>query len=128
MKIIIQGSAIHDIPSFYEEINRVFMADENRNIGNSLDALNDLLYGGFGVLNGKEKVTLLWLDLEKSRQALGYEVTKAYYEQKLKPDSVFNKNLFQKKLTELENGTGETYFDTVLDIISEHPNIDLLAG
>lgn len=124
-QIIINGHFIHDIASFYEEINRVFMTNENWKLGNSLDAFNDLLYGGFGAIKNNETVDLIWLDMEKSRQALGYETTRAYYEDKLKPDSSFNKILFQEKLNALESGTGETYFDVLMEIISEHPNITL---
>jgi len=127
MQIIINGSAIHDIKSFYDEVNRVFMADEDWKIGQSLDAFSDLLYGGFGALKGKEPVDLIWLEIEKSRQALGYEATKAYYEEKQKPDSPFNKSLFQGKLVALKNGYGETYFDILIEIIAEHPNIRLVV-
>ena len=127
-QITIDGAAIHDIASFYEEINRVFMSDEDWKIGQSLDAFSDLLYGGFGALKGSEPVDLIWLDLEKSRDALGYQATKVYYEEKLKPDSPFNKSLFQEKLTALENGVGETYFDILIGIIAEHGNIQLIVG
>ena len=101
------------------------MSEENWEIGNSLDAFSDLLYGGFGAIKSNEPVDLIWLDMERSRNVLGYEATKNYYEDKLKPGSVFNKKLFQQKLNELESGTGETYFDIILSIISEHANIEL---
>ncbi|KAA0992696.1 ribonuclease inhibitor [Dyadobacter aurulentus] len=124
-EIIIDGNAIHDIGSFYDEINRVFMAGENWTIGNSLDALNDLFYGGYGVLKNTEYASVLWYSIEKSRSVLGYETTKAYYLEKLKPGSPFNKNVFTEKLSDLESGTGETYFDIIISIIAAHPNISL---
>ena len=126
-EIILNGKAVRDIDSFYEEVNRVFMSDEDWEIGNSLDALNDLLYGGFGAIKGNEPVKLIWEDIDVSKSSLGYETTRAYYEQKLKPDSIFNKTLFREKLKVLEEGTGETYFDIIMTIISEHPNIELHA-
>jgi len=126
-EIILNGKAVSDIDSFYEEVNRVFMSDEDWEIGNSLDALNDLLYGGFGAIKGNEPVKLIWEDIDVSKSSLGYETTKAYYEQKLKPDSIFNKTLFREKLKVLEEGTGETYFDIIMTIISEHTNIELHA-
>jgi len=104
------------------------MSDEDWKIGQSLDAFSDLLYGGFGTIKSKEPVALIWLDQLKSREALGYKATKAYYEDKLKPDSPFNKSLFREKLAALENGTGETYFDILIEIITEHANIQLIAG
>lgn len=42
--IEIDGTTIHGIPSLYAELNRVFMPDEEWTLGESLDALDDLLY------------------------------------------------------------------------------------
>lgn len=124
-QIIINGDLISDIPSFYREINRVFMSGENWQLGNSLDAFNDLLYGGFGAIKSNEPVKLVWKNMEKSRQALGYAATKQYYEEKLLPGAPFNKEHFLEKLAALDNGTGPTYFDILMEIIAEHPNIVL---
>jgi len=125
-RIIIDGSSIKDIETFYDEINRVLMSDEDWKLSCSLDAFSDLLYGGFGAIKNKEQIELIWINSEKSRDALGRQVTKIYYEEKLKPDSPFNKKMFQEKLAALENGTGETYFDIILSIIAEHQNIELV--
>ncbi|MGO4291063.1 barstar family protein [Chitinophaga sp. RAB17] len=124
-QIVIDGNLINDIPSFYGELNRVFMTGEDWTLGNSLDAFNDLLYGGFGAIESNEPVTLVWKQMEKSRLALGYEVTKQYYEEKLLPDSPFDKEHFREKLDALNKGEGQTYFDILLEIIAEHPNITL---
>ncbi|HTN38635.1 MAG TPA: hypothetical protein VL053_16255 [Arachidicoccus sp.] len=124
-EIIIDGSAIIDIPSFYDEINRVLMQREDWKLAQSLDGFNDLLYGGFGILNSLEDVDLIWKDIAASRAALGYETTKAYYLQKLVPGTPFDKKLFRNKLEALEAGAGQTYFDIILEIIAAHPNIRL---
>ncbi|MBS0030374.1 barstar family protein [Chitinophaga sp. 22321] len=124
-QIVIDGNRINDIASFYQEINRVFMSGENWKIGDSLDAFNDLLYGGFGVISSNEPVKLVWKNIERSRQVLGYDVTKHYYEQKLSPESPFNKAHFREKLEALNKGTGQTYFDILMEIIADHPNIHL---
>lgn len=126
-QIVIDGNLISDIPSFYGELNRVFMTGEDWTLGNSLDAFNDLLYGGFGAIESNEPVTLVWKQMEKSRLALGYEATKQYYEEKLLPDSPFDKDHFREKLDALNKGEGQTYFDILLNIIAEHPNITLEA-
>jgi hypothetical protein len=52
----LDGRRITGIPSFYDEVNRVFMADESWTLGPSLDALDDLLYGGYGALHGADRV------------------------------------------------------------------------
>jgi len=125
--LIITGSNIYDITSFYSEINRVFMHNENWKIGESLDAFDDLLYGGFGAINNSQTVKIIWTDIALSRKALGYETTKTYYLNKLQPGSPFNKQHFTAKLKELEAGGGETYFDVVIKILSEHSNIILVT-
>jgi RNAse (barnase) inhibitor barstar len=126
MEITIQGGDITDIASFYKEVNRVFMQDESWKIGQSLDAFHDLLYGGFGLMHGHAAIRIMWKDIEKSKQALGFEPTKHYYLKKLEQDSPFNKNYFSKKLKELEEGNGPTYFDIIIEILSEHEKIILI--
>lgn len=125
--VTLNGANIHDIPSFYDEVNAVFMANEAWQLGNSLDAFNDLLYGGFGALLGQDTVQLVWLDMEKSKAALGYDVTRQYYLNKITQPEHFNVAFFQRQLDALENGNGQTYFDILLEIIADHPNITLLV-
>ncbi|MGF7216536.1 RNAse (barnase) inhibitor barstar [Spirosoma lacussanchae] len=126
-QIEIEGNAINDIASFYEEINRVFVGVESWQIGQSLDAFDDLLYGGYGALQGAESVELVWYHMDHSRNALGYHTTRAYYLEKLQPGSPYNKKLFKEKLEALEKGTGKTYFDTVMAILAEHPSIRVIS-
>jgi RNAse (barnase) inhibitor barstar len=125
-KITIYGRNINDITSFYAEVNRVFMQTENWEIGESLDAFNDLLYGGFGAISGNEPVELIWTDAAISADSLGYLTTKAYYKNKLHPGSPFNKEHFNDKLKELESGNSQTYFDILVEIISGRSNITLI--
>jgi RNAse (barnase) inhibitor barstar len=126
--IIITGKNIVDITSFYQEVNSVFMCGENWKIGESLDAFNDLLYGGFGMINSDGNFEIIWNDIELSKAALGYEATRLYYLDKLKPESPYNKQYFQKKLDELDSGAGKTYFDIIMEILYDHPNIKLIEN
>lgn len=126
--LTIAGGSITSIPSFYAEINRVFMADEDWALGESLDALNDVLHGGFGAIAGREAVTLVWRDVDASRSALGLETTRAFLRAKLEQPGVFNVELIGRQLDALERGMGKTYFDTVLEIIADHPNITLVPA
>lgn len=123
--LVIEGHAINDIASFYDEINRVFMADEDWKLGHSLDALNDMLYGGFGALNSDEAVTLVWQNADKSRSSLGFDATRAFYRNKLRHPETYNINSTSQSLAELERGKGETFFEIVLQIIADHPNVEL---
>lgn len=121
----IEGSAITDIASFYDELNRLFMQPEDWRLGPSLDALDDLLYGGFGALRGASDARVVWRDAEVSRRALGQDTTIAYYEDKLRHPDAFNAALFREKLAAVKDGTGRTYFDIVLDVFAGHPEIEL---
>jgi RNAse (barnase) inhibitor barstar len=126
--LFISGAAIHDIPSFYDEINRVFMAGEDWTLGHSLDALDDLLYGGYGAIAGRQAVTLVWQDIAASRAALGVEATRALLRGKLDRPDIYNVAAIGRQLADLDAGTGKTFFDIVLDIVADHPNIALVAA
>lgn len=125
-KIIIEGKNITNIETFYDEVNRVFMLNENWKIAQSLDAFNDLLYGGFGEINGKENIRLIWKNIEENQKSLGVQTTLEFYQNKLKSPEIFNQNFVINKINELENGLGLTFFEIVLEIIADHPNIILI--
>lgn len=124
--LVIDGAAVRGIPSFYDELNRVFMADEDWSLGQSLDALDDLLYGGFGALHGVGPVRVVWHRHAASREALGRGATADHLRAKIARPDVFDAERFARQLTELEAGTGPTYFDIVVGIFAEHPEIDLV--
>lgn len=125
--IVIDGNNIGDIASFYDEINRVFMADEDWRLGHSLDGFNDMLYGGYGALEGDDDVTLVWQNMEKARASLGFDATREFYRNKLRHPETFNVDHASKSLAELESGNGASFFEIVLEIIADHPNIELVA-
>lgn len=124
----LHGSRINDIASFYDEINRLFMAQEDWRLGPSLDALDDLLYGGYGALSGVDRAVLVWTDMEASRAALGLAATRRHYLGKLEQPEIYNAARIRADLAQLEAGTGPTYFDQILEVIAGHPNIELQAG
>ncbi len=124
LTLTLNGAAITGIPSFYAELNRVFMADEDWRLGESLDALNDLLYGGYGALHGADTATIIWTDFEQSREALGLAATRAWLQAKIASPH-FNTDLFTRELAALEAGAGQTYLDRILEVFVDHPNITL---
>ncbi|AZB22939.1 ribonuclease inhibitor [Kaistella haifensis] len=125
-KIIIEGKNINNIEAFYEEVNRVFMLNENWKIAQSLDAFNDMLYGSFGEIKGKEKIQLIWKDIEQNQKSLGFQTTLEFYQNKLKYPEIFNRKFVLSKIDELHNGVGPTFFEIVLEILSNHDNIILI--
>lgn len=126
--LVLEGRAVHDIPSFYAEINRLFMADEGWQLGHSLDALDDMLYGGYGVLAGHAGATLIWKDIEHSRNALGVETTRAWLQAKLDGNDRFNRTLIAGQLQALEAGKGQSYFEIIMEIFSAHPQLMFVRG
>ena len=125
-KIIIEGKNINNIETFYEEVNRVFMSQENWKIAQSLDAFNDMLYGSFGEIKGKEKIQLIWKDMEQNQKSLGFQTTLEFYQNKLKSPEIFNHKFVLSKINELHNDVGFTFFEIVLEIIANHDNIMLI--
>ena len=125
-KIIIEGKNINNIETFYEEVNRVFMLHENWKIAQSLDAFSDMLYGSFGEIKGKEKIQLIWKDMEQNQKSLGFQTTLEFYQNKLKSPEIFNHKFVLSKIDELHNGVGLTFFEIILEIITDHENIILI--
>ena len=104
------------------------MSQENWKIAQSLDAFNDLLYGSFGEIKGKEKIQLIWKDIEQNQKSLGFKTTLEFYQNKLKSPEIFNSKFILTKIDELQNGVGFTFFEIVLEIISDHDNIILIKN
>jgi hypothetical protein len=123
--ITIEGEQISGIASFYEQINALFMASEDWRLGPSLDALDDMLYGGYGALNGVEGATNIWKNSDQARQALGLEATRQHYLAKLEHPEIFDLSVIRRDLDALECDTGPTYFDIIVKVFAGHPNIAL---
>jgi RNAse (barnase) inhibitor barstar len=122
--IEIAGDRIRDIPTLYVELDRALMRGLDWRLGESLDALNDVLYGGFGTIEGDEAVTLVWRDFAASAAALGVETTREWLRRRL-GDERYAQDRLVADLAALDAGTGMTYLDRVVEVIESHPNIAL---
>lgn len=128
LELTIDGNRFNDILGFYAEINRVFMAGEDWQLGASLDALDDLLYGGYGAMKHAERIVLHWIAMDKSRADLGLDTTRRWLQEKLETGQ-FNGETIRAQLDALERGEGQTYFDIVMEILEAHKRrVDLVAG
>lgn len=114
---VIDGGHFSDLEGFYQEINQLFMSDEDWQIG-TLDGFDDILYGYKG--------EIIWKDSEKSKQDLGFDLTKEFYDNKIRIGKPFNVKLIQQKLDDLMNGKGQTLFEILVEIIESHKNIELI--
>ncbi|WP_256728744.1 barstar family protein [Microbacterium oleivorans] len=122
----LDGRRIRDIPSLYAELDRVLMPDEPWQLGESMDALDDLLYGGYGVLARATGARIVWTDHERARIALGVDATRAWYQGKLARPGLFAAGPAQAALDDLDRGAGATYFDLVVRVFADHPEVDLV--
>ena len=124
--IIINANNFSDLGGFYEEMNKLFMKNIDWKLGHSLDALNDILYGGFGVYNPGEEIIVMWNNFSKSKSDLGLEETVKNYQMKIEKGYPYNVNLFQERLEALKNGDGQTLCDIIIEIFGDHKNIELI--
>lgn len=120
------GARITGIAAFYDEINRVFMAEEDWALGQSLDALDDMLYGGYGAIAGAQRVVLTWSDRAASRKALGTDATLEFLRRRLAERPRFNGGAVSDQIAALERGQGKTYFDIVMEVFAGHPTIEIV--
>jgi RNAse (barnase) inhibitor barstar len=116
---VINGSDFSDLQGFYEEVSQLFMKDENWKVG-TLDGFNDILYGFQG--------EIIWKNSRKSREDLGFDVTKEFYHNKIRIGKPFSVKLIQQKLDDLINGNGQTLFEILVEIIESHQNIKLILS
>ncbi len=114
---VINGDHFSDLEGFYEEISQLFMKDEDWKVG-TLDGFDDILYG--------VETDIVWKDSQKSKEDLGFDLTKEFYENKIKQGKPFNVQLIQQKLDELIAGKGQTLFEILIEIIESHKNITLI--
>lgn len=124
-KIIIDGSRFSDLAGFYDETSLVFMKDTDWKVG-TLDGFDDILYGGFGVFENRDQVEITWKTSQKSREDLGLEATRIFYENKIRQGKPYNIELIRHKLDELLSGNGQTLFEILIEIIESHKNITLI--
>lgn len=118
----LEGARVHGIGDLYDEFNRLLMADRDWRLGATLDGLNDVLHD----VRGPEDVParFVWIDHAHSREALGVAETERWLRDKLERGG-FDEALIQRRLDDLLAGRGKTYFDLVLEVFADHPQIDL---
>ena len=113
---VINGSHFSNLEAFYEEVSSLFLKDEDWKVG-TLDGFDDILYGYEG--------EIIWKNARKSKQDLGFDLTKEFYENKIRQGKPFNVTLIQQKLDDLISGNGQTLFEILIEIIESHKNIKL---
>jgi len=117
----IEGTRFATLEGFFAEIGRVLIPGARW--GYNLDALDDILRGGFGTPSGG--FTLVWRDAARSRHALGYPETVRQLERRLARCHPGNRARVAAELARARQGEGPTVFDWLTAIIAEHDDIAL---
>jgi RNAse (barnase) inhibitor barstar len=119
----IDGDNFSTLEEFCDEFNRIMNLEITWN-GN-LDALNDILNGGFGTPD--EGFVLAWKNSAQSRKRLGYSETIRQIEKKLQSCHPLNAPYIKEELDNAKRNEGPTVFDWLVEIISGegHEDIEL---
>jgi len=67
--VYIDGRNFNSIKTFGKVIKEAFCLGDDMNV-KSLDVINDVLYGGYGILNYEEEFTVVWQNYNKSKLKL----------------------------------------------------------
>ena len=113
--LTIDGDRFDDLDGFAREFSKL-LADYTWR-GN-LDAFNDILRGGFGT--PEDGFVLRWLNAERSREALGWPATIAWYERTLTTCHPSNRDHMRAELEKARRHEGTTLFDWIVEIIQVH--------
>jgi len=111
----IDGHRFSTLEEFYDEISRVLI--QGASWGHNLDALDDVLYGGFGTPD--EGFILRWKNHAVSRQRLGYVETARQLEKRLKRCHPTNRDIVRKELDLARGSQGPTVFDWLVEILTD---------
>jgi len=122
-KIIIDGTNFSTLDGFYDEMEKLLTRNLTWRTGHNMDAFHDLLRGGFGVHEYGEGIDFYWTHAKKSKQDLGYEATLLYWEKILKKCHPSNKERILQKISDAQNGVGQTLFDLILMNISDKNSV-----
>src|SRR5262249_4131429 len=112
----IDGRDFSTLEDFYLVVSRVLIPGAKW--GHDLDALNDILRGGFGTPEGG--FVLRWKNSILSRERLGYPETVRQLERKLTRCHPTNRQSVREELEQARRAVGPTVFDWLVEIIQIH--------
>ncbi|MEM6483667.1 MAG: barstar family protein [Pseudomonadota bacterium] len=112
----LDGSAFQTLEEFAAHFSDVVLGEHRWN-GN-LDALNDILRGGFGTPQAGFEI--VWENASLSREALGYAETVRQLEKRLSTCHPKNASSVEVQIQKARSCTGPTVFDWIFEIIREH--------
>lgn len=113
---VVDGIRIDNLEGLWDEVTRSLIPGTEW--GRNLDAFNDILRGGFGT--PEDGFVIRWLNVERSRQVLGWNETVRWYESTLERCHESNRERLLSELKEARQHIGQTLFEMVAVIIRSH--------
>ncbi len=113
----VDGGNFDDFDGFCAEFSRSVLGGDYEWHGN-LDALNDILRGGFGTPSAPWN--LRWVRTARSRDVLGWPATRRWLAAKMQTCHPANVESLRRLLAEADAEHGETLFDMIVAIIRDH--------
>lgn len=127
VKYTIDGLNFKTPQEFYSVISQAFTSD-NEPCPN-LDAMVDILRGGFGKHKYGEPIEIEWKNSEVSRNNFGYETTIEILEKRLSKCHPSNRERINEQIKKAEQKEGPTFFDQIIECINtmkEEDNYDII--
>ncbi|MEU8180145.1 barstar family protein [Micromonospora sp. NPDC049044] len=113
--LVIDGTSFSDLDGLAREFSRLL---GHSTWNGNLDALNDILRGGFGT--PADGWVLRWVNSELSRDALGYDATVRWLEQILRTCHPSHRASITAEISDARRGEGPTLFDRIVEIIRHY--------
>jgi RNAse (barnase) inhibitor barstar len=115
---VLTGSSINSLEEFYDSIGELLLPNDYW--GKNLDALHDILSGGFNI--PKSPFELVWKDYNHTKNSLGYAATIEWYQSKVEffQEDAENLEYYSRKLEEARLSKGETLYDGLFQILSDN--------
>jgi RNAse (barnase) inhibitor barstar len=113
---VLDGRRISSLEGFYDEFERVVLSGAPW--GRNLDALDDVLRGGFGTPEAGFEI--VWRRSGLSRRVLGHEATVRYLKSlraRVSPDGAAD---LASRIADAQRGRGATLFEEIVAIIRDH--------
>jgi hypothetical protein len=118
-EFVFDGASFEGLDGFFAAIAATLGAT---GWGKNPDAFNDILRGGFGTPEGG--FILRWTHSDTSAQRLGWPETIRWLEKTLTTCHPANVARIQAKLQAARHGQGQTLYDTITAIITDHGQED----
>ena len=113
---VIDGNNFDDMESFYNECERAFNV-RHGSWGRNLDALIDILRGGWGNIPEDDNFIVIWKNSDISKKRLGHRYRVKQLKRRLKYCHSDWYEKINKDIIAAQNGMGPTTFDDLVRII-----------